>query len=144
MLCARMNPVRPVRFFTRVGVRRRAYFGAGGQVLLAWQPKEALEQALPQDRLEAFTLWSITDPADYLRRLRQVREQRLRGPQHPRVQLRIAGSAPGFLGVLDLVPKEILELRLGRSGHELLDRLIARFRQDLPDRLTRFAENPTT
>ena len=65
---------RPVRVFTRVGVRRRAYFGAGGQVLLAWQSKETIDRALP-DRLEAFTLWSIKDPADYLHRLRQVREQ---------------------------------------------------------------------
>lgn len=66
---------RPVRFFTRVGVRRRAYFGAGGQVLLAWEPKEVVEAMLPQDKLEAFTLWSITDPADYMRRLRLVRDQ---------------------------------------------------------------------
>lgn len=66
---------RPVRFFTRVGVRRLPYFGAAGQVLLAWESKEVLERILPPDKLEAFTLWSITDPEDYLRRLRQVREQ---------------------------------------------------------------------
>jgi IclR family acetate operon transcriptional repressor len=66
---------RPVRFFTSVGVRRLPYFGASGQVLLAWESKETIEQMLPPDKLEAFTLWSITDPGDYLRRLRQVREQ---------------------------------------------------------------------
>ena len=66
---------RPVRFFTRVGIRRRPYFGAAGQVLLAWKPKEVLERILPSGKLEAFTLWSITDLDDYLRRLRQVQEQ---------------------------------------------------------------------
>jgi DNA-binding IclR family transcriptional regulator len=66
---------RPVRFFTQVGVRRRPYFGASGQVLLAWESKEVAEHVLPSDKLDAFTLWSITDPGDYLRRLRQVREQ---------------------------------------------------------------------
>jgi IclR family KDG regulon transcriptional repressor len=66
---------RPVRFFTRVGVRRRPYFGAAGQVLLAWESKEAVERVLPPDKLEAFTLLSLTDPGDYVRRLRQVKEQ---------------------------------------------------------------------
>lgn len=70
-----IDAARPVRFFTRVGVRRRPYFGAAGQVLLAWQSKEAVERVLPPDKLEAFTLLSLTDPGDYLRRLRQVREQ---------------------------------------------------------------------
>ncbi len=70
-----IDAARPVRVFTRVGVRRIAYFGAGGQVLLAWESKEVIESTLPPDRLEAFTLWSIRDPVDYLRRLRQVREQ---------------------------------------------------------------------
>ncbi len=70
-----IDAARPVRVFTRVGVRRRAYFGAGGQVLLAWESPEAVDRALPKDKLEPFTLWSITDPADYRRRLQQVREQ---------------------------------------------------------------------
>ena len=64
---------RPVRFFTQVGNRRRPYFGASGQVLLAWQPQERVERVLPSDKLDAFTLWSITDPGDYIRRLRQVK-----------------------------------------------------------------------
>jgi IclR family transcriptional regulator, KDG regulon repressor len=70
-----IDAARPVRFFTRVGVRRRPHFGAAGQALLAWESKEALELVLPSDKLEAFTLLSITDRGDYLRRLRQVREQ---------------------------------------------------------------------
>jgi DNA-binding IclR family transcriptional regulator len=70
-----IDAARPVRVFTRVGVRRRAYFGAGGQVLLAWEAQEVIDRALAKDRLEAFTLWSITDPADYRRRLQQVRGQ---------------------------------------------------------------------
>lgn len=75
-LCTQViDASRPVRFFTRVGVRRHPYFGASGQVLLAWESKEVLERVLPAGKLEAFTLWSITEPEDYLRRLRQVREQ---------------------------------------------------------------------
>ncbi len=70
-----IDAARPVRFFTRVGVRRRPYFGAAGQVLLAWESKETVERILPSDKLESFTLLSITDVDDYLRRLRQVREQ---------------------------------------------------------------------
>lgn len=70
-----IDAARPVRFFTRVGLRRRPYFGAAGQVLLAWEAKESVESVLPSDKLEAFTLLSLTDPGDYLRRLRQVREQ---------------------------------------------------------------------
>ena len=66
---------RPFRFFTQIGVRRRPFFGASGQVLLAWESREAVERLLPPDKLEAFTLLSITDPGDYLRRLRQVKEQ---------------------------------------------------------------------
>jgi IclR family KDG regulon transcriptional repressor len=70
-----IDAARPVRFFTRVGVRRRVYFGAAGQVLLAWQSKEVLERVLPSGNLEAFTLVSITDPDHYLQRLRQVRDR---------------------------------------------------------------------
>jgi DNA-binding IclR family transcriptional regulator len=70
-----IDAARPVRFFTRIGLRRRPYFGAAGQVLLAWETKESVESVLPSDKLDAFTLLSITDPGDYLRRLRQVREQ---------------------------------------------------------------------
>jgi DNA-binding IclR family transcriptional regulator len=70
-----IDAARPFRFFSRIGVRRPPHFGAAGQVLLAWQSKEMLEQILPSDKLEAFTLWSITRPDDYLRRLEQVREQ---------------------------------------------------------------------
>ena len=66
---------RPVRFFSQICIRRHPYFGASGQVLLAWESKEVVEHILPSDKLDAFTLWSITDPGDYLRRLRQVREQ---------------------------------------------------------------------
>lgn len=66
---------RPFKFFTQIGVRRRPYFGASGQVLLGWESKEVVERVLPSDKLEAFTLLSVTDPGDYLRRLRQVREQ---------------------------------------------------------------------
>ncbi len=70
-----IDATRPFRFFTRPGVRRPPHFGAAGQVLLAWQSEETVEKILPTDKLEGFTLWSITRPEDYLRRLRQVREQ---------------------------------------------------------------------
>ncbi len=33
-----------------------------------------LDEILPSDKLEAFTVWSVTDPADYRRRLCSVRE----------------------------------------------------------------------
>lgn len=69
------EPARPVRVTTAVGVRRPCYFGAAGMLLLAYQPEVVLDEILPSDKLEAFTVWSTTDPQEYRRRLRTVREQ---------------------------------------------------------------------
>jgi DNA-binding IclR family transcriptional regulator len=43
-------------------------------VLLAYQPEAMLDEILPSEKLEAFTVWSITDPAEYRRRLLSVRD----------------------------------------------------------------------
>jgi IclR family transcriptional regulator, KDG regulon repressor len=69
-----VEPERSVRVTTTVGVRRPCYFGAAGLVLMAYQPNSILDEILPSDKLEAFTVWSVTDPADYRRRLCSVRE----------------------------------------------------------------------
>jgi IclR family transcriptional regulator, KDG regulon repressor len=69
-----VEPERSVRVTTTVGVRRPCYFGAAGLTLLAFQPNSVLDQILPSDRLEAFTVWSMTDPAEYRRRLSAIRE----------------------------------------------------------------------
>lgn len=69
-----VEPERSVRVTTTVGVRRPCYFGAAGLTLLAYQPETVLTQILPADKLEAFTVWSTTDPADYRRRLAGIRE----------------------------------------------------------------------
>jgi DNA-binding IclR family transcriptional regulator len=68
------EPERAVRVTTAVGVRRPCYFGAAGLVLLAYQPDSVLDEILPSDKLEAFTVWALTDPIEYRRRLRSVRE----------------------------------------------------------------------
>lgn len=70
-----VEPARPIRVTTALGVRRHCYFGAAGLVLLAYQPDRVLDEILPSDRLEAFTVWSLTNPAEYRRRLRAVRDQ---------------------------------------------------------------------
>ena len=69
-----VEPERSVRVTTNVGVHRPCYFGAAGLVLLAYQTNSVLDEILPSDKLEAFTVWSVTDPADYRRRLSGVRE----------------------------------------------------------------------
>jgi DNA-binding IclR family transcriptional regulator len=69
-----VEPERPVKVTTNIGVRRPCYFGAAGLVLMAYQPDHVLDQILPPDKLEAFTVWSNTDPAEYRRRLLGVRE----------------------------------------------------------------------
>jgi IclR family KDG regulon transcriptional repressor len=69
-----VEPERSVRVTTNVGVRRPCYFGAAGLVLLAYQPEHILDQILPGDKLEAFTVWSMTNPSDYRRRLSSIRE----------------------------------------------------------------------
>ncbi len=69
-----VEPERPVRVTTHVGVRRLCYFGAAGLVLLAYQPESILNKILPPNKLEAFTVWSTVDPVEYKRRLRGVRE----------------------------------------------------------------------
>jgi DNA-binding IclR family transcriptional regulator len=69
-----VEPERPVRVTTTVGVRRPCYFGSAGLVLLAYQSSAFLDETLPSDKLEAFTVWSITDPAEYRRRLLSVRD----------------------------------------------------------------------
>lgn len=69
------EPARPVRVTTAVGVRRPCYWGAAGLVLLAYQSERVLDELLPADRLQPFTVWSTTDPAEYRRRLSAVREQ---------------------------------------------------------------------
>lgn len=69
-----VEPERSIRVTTSVGVHRLCYFGASGQVLLAYQPDTILDEVLPADKLQAFTVWSITNPSDYRRRLVSVRE----------------------------------------------------------------------
>jgi DNA-binding IclR family transcriptional regulator len=69
-----VEPERSVRVTTAVGVRRPCYFGAAGLVLLAYQPESVLDEVLPSNKLEAFTVWSTTDTADYRRRLYSIRE----------------------------------------------------------------------
>ncbi len=69
-----VEPERSVRVTTTVGVRRPCYFGAAGLALLAYQPDSVIDQILPTDKLDAFTVWSTTDPADYRRRLAGIRE----------------------------------------------------------------------
>ena len=69
-----VEPERPVKVTSKVGVRRSCYFGAAGLVLLAYQPEFMVDELLPSDKLEAFTVWSNTDPAEYRRRLTGVRE----------------------------------------------------------------------
>ncbi len=69
-----LEPERPVRVTTALGVRRKCYFGSAGLMLLAYQPSTVIDEILPSDKLEAFTVWSITDPAEYRRRLCSVRE----------------------------------------------------------------------
>ncbi len=69
-----VEPERPVRVTTTIGVRRPCYFGAAGLVLLAYQPDSVLNEILPSGKLEAFTVWSMTDAADYRRRLSSIRE----------------------------------------------------------------------
>ncbi len=91
-----VEPERPVRVTTKVGVRRLCYFGAAGQVLLAYQPEAVVNKILPSTRLEAFTVWSTVDPAEYKRRLCSVREHGYaieRGEAFPDVT---ALSAPIF------------------------------------------------
>ncbi len=69
-----VEPERSVRVTTTVGVRRPCYFGAAGLVLMAYQPESVIDAILPSDKLEAFTVWSMTNPADYRRRLFNIRE----------------------------------------------------------------------
>lgn len=69
-----VEPERSVRVTTTVGTRRLCYFGSAGLVLLAYQPNPVLDKILPSDKLEAFTVWSVTDPDEYRRRLNSVRE----------------------------------------------------------------------
>lgn len=69
-----VEPDRSVRVTTTIGVRRPCYFGAAGLVLLAYQPEPVLDKILPSDKLEAFTVWSTTNPVDYRRRLASIRE----------------------------------------------------------------------
>jgi DNA-binding IclR family transcriptional regulator len=69
-----VEPERPVRVTTTIGTRRPCYFGSAGLVLLAYQPNSVLDEILPSDKLDAFTVWSVTDPDEYRRRLNSVRE----------------------------------------------------------------------
>lgn len=120
---------RPVRFFTRVGLRRHPYFGASGQVLLAWESKEVVDRVLPEDKLEAFTLWSITDPADYRRRLRQVREQGYaldRGETFPDVT---GLGAPIFNHNGQVVAAAVIVAPTHRVPDDQLSKLVEKLRQ---------------
>jgi IclR family KDG regulon transcriptional repressor len=67
-----VEPERSVRVTTAVGTRRPCYFGSAGLVLLAYQPNPVLDEILPSDKLDAFTVWSVTDPSEYRRRLLSV------------------------------------------------------------------------
>jgi DNA-binding IclR family transcriptional regulator len=69
-----VEPERSIRVTTSVGIHRPCYFGAAGLVLLASLPDSELDEILPADKLEAFTVWSTTSPEDYRRRLHSVRE----------------------------------------------------------------------
>ena len=69
-----VEPERSIRVTTAVGTRRLCYFGSAGLVLLAYQPESVVDEVLPPDKLEAFTVWSTTDPGEFRRRLTNVRE----------------------------------------------------------------------
>jgi len=69
-----VEPERSVRVTTAVGTRRQCYFGSAGLLLLAYQPSTVVDEILPTDKLEAFTVWSTTDPSEFRRRLVGVRE----------------------------------------------------------------------
>lgn len=69
-----VEPKRSIRVTTAVGTRRLCYFGSAGLLLLAYQPPSVVEEILPPNKLEAFTVWSTTDPAEYRRRLANIRE----------------------------------------------------------------------
>ncbi len=58
-----------------VGVRRPAYYGAGGQILCAYLDDDELDTIIMERGLEAFTPRSITNYDEFKRRLAQVRQQ---------------------------------------------------------------------
>ncbi|WP_346252989.1 IclR family transcriptional regulator [Prauserella marina] len=78
-----------------VGARVPATSAALGKVLLAWDPRDALETALPRP-LPAMTPASITDPAVLLEQLRQVRADNL-ARQFDETRAGIAGMASAII-----------------------------------------------
>ncbi|GAB4265526.1 MULTISPECIES: IclR family transcriptional regulator [Deferrisoma] len=66
----------PVRIASDVGWRRDPpYFGMLGMTLLAFRPEDELERLLGTKPLRAYTDRTITDPAAFRERLRQIRAE---------------------------------------------------------------------
>jgi len=74
MYVAKREPATAIGVSVTVGQRFPLTAGAHGKVLLAYLDPETTSQSLNKIGLPAFTPNSITDPAAYLRELKQVRE----------------------------------------------------------------------
>lgn len=60
-----------VRAFSEVGGRAPAHCTSSGKVLLAYQDERVIRRA--SRKLKAYTQWTITDPAAFIRELKKVR-----------------------------------------------------------------------
>jgi IclR family transcriptional regulator, KDG regulon repressor len=71
----REDPQNPISFTSRIGTRRPPYWGMLGPVLMAFLPDNEIERLLEKNPLAATTKKSITNKQDFIKWLRQIREQ---------------------------------------------------------------------
>ena len=66
---------RMVRMFTEPGNRSPLHSTGTGKVLLAYQPKEIVDQVVEQSGLQRFTAYTVTDPEELKDELGHIRER---------------------------------------------------------------------
>jgi len=70
----RDDPRNPIRFASHIGIKRPPYFGMLGQLLMAYLPESEVDRLLKKIPLVFLTKRSITDVAEFKKRLKAIRK----------------------------------------------------------------------
>jgi IclR family KDG regulon transcriptional repressor len=86
----------PMSFRLGMGARIPMYATASGKAILAFLPKEKVEDYLSSEELKALTNWTITDPSSLLHELERVRNQGFAYSRQEQFEGLAAIAAPVF------------------------------------------------
>jgi len=96
LIVHRQYGIQPMSFRLGMGARIPMYATASGKAMLAFFPKEKIEEYLSSVELKALTHSTITDPSSLLRELDRIRKRGLAHSRQEQFEGLAAISAPVF------------------------------------------------